>query len=319
MNLFDSWYVIPMAFALDLLLGDPLWLFHPIRWMGSAIAFFEPLFRRLFPGRTFLAGGFFAVFLILLAFGLTWAAVGILAAISPVLGTAAQVVLVYFCISSKSLMEAAMAVDTALRESGLPAGREKVSWIVGREVSELSEGGVVRASVETVAENLVDGVISPLFFAAIGGAPLAMAYKMVNTLDSMVGYKNERYLEFGRVAARIDDVANYLPARLSVPVIAAATQILCGRGRAALAAAIGEGRNHSSPNAGFPEAAFAGAMEIRLGGPNRYYGKVVEKPWICGAFGDAAARHIEAACQLMLLSSLTWMGLVTLCRLAVGN
>lgn len=313
--MFDNWYVIPMAFALDLILGDPLWLFHPIRWMGSAITFMEPVFRRLFPGRPRMAGGFFAAFLIAGSFTLTWFFIAALSALSPLCGVVAEVVVVYFCISARSLMAAAMAVNLALKESGLSAAKEKLAWIVGREVSDLDEGGVVRGAVETVAENLVDGVVSPLFFAAIGGAPLAMAYKMINTLDSMVGYKNERYLDFGRVAAKVDDLANFIPARLSLPVIAVVSELLCSRGKNALGTGILEGRNHSSPNAGFPEAAFAGAMGIRLGGPNRYHGKLVEKPWIGAAFGEAAPRHIEAACQLMLLTSLSWMCLLTVFQL----
>jgi adenosylcobinamide-phosphate synthase len=176
--------------------------------------------------------------------------------------------------------------------------------IVGREVDRLDETGVTRAAVETVAENLVDGVIAPLFFAVLGGAPLAMAYKMVNTLDSMVGYKNERYLLFGRFAARLDDVANYLPARLSVPFIAIAAHLLNGRGRAALKIARRDGRAHASPNAGYPEAAFAGALGLWMGGPNTYHGRVVEKPVIGKELAGARRIHIRQACRLMLSTSL---------------
>jgi adenosylcobinamide-phosphate synthase len=183
---------------------------------------------------------------------------------------------------------------------------------VGREVKDLSEDGVARAAVETVAENLVDGVISPLFFAAIGGAPLALAYKMINTLDSMVGYKNETYRLFGKTAARIDDVANFLPARLSVPVIALVAHLLAGRGKIAFKTAVREGRQHTSPNAGFSEAAFAGALGVRLGGPNFYHGKRVEKPYIGKVFDSAHKHHIKSACELMMLSAITWGVVLTL-------
>jgi adenosylcobinamide-phosphate synthase len=176
--------------------------------------------------------------------------------------------------------------------------------IVGREVDQLDNTGVTRAAVETVAENLVDGVVAPLFFAVIGGAPLAMAYKMVNTLDSMIGYKNDRYLYFGRFAARMDDVANFIPARLSVPFIALAAQFLFGRGRAALNVVRRDGRAHASPNAGYPEAAFAGALGMWMGGPNVYHGKRVEKPVIGKGLGSAGSNHIRQACQLMLATSL---------------
>ena len=154
-----------------------------------------------------------------------------------------------------------------------------------------------------MAENLVDGVIAPLFFAAIGGAPLALAYKMTNTLDSMVGYKNEKYLLFGKVSARMDDIANYIPARLAVPVIALASGILTGKGSRAYQTAKTEGRHHTSPNAGYSEAAFAGAFGIKLGGPNYYHGKLVEKPYIGAEFGNVSPIHIKKSCDLMMLSA----------------
>jgi adenosylcobinamide-phosphate synthase len=179
--------------------------------------------------------------------------------------------------------------------------------IVGRDVTELSDTGVARAAVETVAENLVDGVISPLFFAAIGGGPLAMAYKMVNTLDSMVGYKSPRYWEFGRAAAKIDDAANFLPARLSVPFIALAAQLLARNGKRALFTAMKEGEKHASPNAGFPEAAFAGALGVWLGGPNTYGGQVINKPVIGYRFGPTRPDHIRKACHCMVMAAIFWM------------
>jgi adenosylcobinamide-phosphate synthase len=149
-----------------------------------------------------------------------------------------------------------------------------------------------------------------LFFAAIGGAPLAMAYKMVNTLDSMIGYKNEKYLYFGRAAAWLDDVLNYVPARLSVPIIALAAQLLAGKGRRAFETAAKEGANHSSPNAGLPEAAFAGALAVKLNGPNLYNGKRVDKPYIGVRFGKTKIKHIKQSCDIMMLSSILWLGIV---------
>ena len=166
--------------------------------------------------------------------------------------------------------------------------------------------------METVAENLVDGVVSPLFYAAIGGAPLATAFKMVSTLDSMIGYKNDRYRRFGTVAARLDDAANFLPSRLCAPVIAAAAQMLFGTGRRALATSLRDRRRHASPNSGIPEAAFAGALGVRLGGPGFYQGMCVDKPFIGAEFPDADAGHIKPAGDLMVLSAVlglaaTWM------------
>ena len=215
--------------------------------------------------------------------------------------------LIYYCISARSLEKSAIEVYDSLIQNRIQDAKAKVALIVGRDVAKLNENGIARATVETVAENLVDGVISPLFFAAIGGAPLAMAYKMVNTLDSMIGYKSQTYQHFGKAAARIDDVANFIPARLAIPIISIAAQILAGRGSQASKTAITEGANHSSPNAGYPEAAFAGALAVRLGGPNYYQGQLVSKPYIGIRFGGIKKKYIRKACDLMLLSVLIWM------------
>jgi adenosylcobinamide-phosphate synthase len=164
--------------------------------------------------------------------------------------------------------------------------------------------------VETVGENLVDGVISPLLYAAIGGAPLAISYKMINTLDSMIGYKNDKYRDFGKLAARIDDVANFIPARLSIPIISIAAQIIDGKGVRTFQTALSEGANHTSPNAGYSEAAFAGALGVRLGGPNYYHGRLVSKPFLGIPFNPINRNHIKKACDLMLLSALIWMAVL---------
>jgi adenosylcobinamide-phosphate synthase len=203
-----------------------------------------------------------------------------------------------------------MEIYQCLQQKNITKAREKVALIVGRDVANYKESDIARATVESVAENLVDGVISPLFFAAIGGAPLAMVYKMVNTLDSMVGYKNEKYEYFGKASARCDDLFNYIPARLSVPIIALATQILSGNGCRALETAVREGAHHSSPNAGYPEAAFAGALAVRLNGPNYYNGRLVAKPYIGVSFGNTTVAHIKQACDVMMLSALLGLGVL---------
>jgi len=215
--------------------------------------------------------------------------------------------LIYYCISIRSLDDAAMEVKQCLQQQQVQAAKKKVAMIVGRDINNYKEKGLARATVETVAENLVDGVTAPLFFAAIGGAPLALAYKMTNTLDSMVGYKNDTYRHFGRASARIDDVLNYMPARLTVPVVALAAQILARRGEWSLMTAVCEGAHHASPNAGYPEAAFAGALALKLNGPNYYNGKLVDKPYIGVRFGQSAPGHIKKACDIMLLSSFLWL------------
>ena len=306
MDWYSSWYILPAAFLLDLIAGDPPSLPHPVRWMGKAIEFCEPRFRRL-PVNLGFAGGLFAVFLIISAGLLTGLVLGAAHAVHPLLKSCLEIVLVYYCLSAASLEKAALEVHRCLSAKKLACARKKVAMIVGRDVTQYGERRVAGAAVETVAENLVDGVIAPLFFAAIGGAPLAVAYKMVNTLDSMVGYKNELYKQFGKSAARIDDALNYLPARLSVPVIAMASQILAGSGTRSFQTAVAEGANHTSPNAGYPEAAFAGALAVKLNGPNYYGGQLVEKPYIGVRFGKTATGHIKKACDIMLLSSFLWL------------
>ena len=309
-------YLIAAAFILDLLIGDPEGWPHPIRWMGRAIERFEPEFRRLSSSPVW-AGTLFALSLTTGAFLLAWLSIFLAGAIHPVAGIAVEVILLFFCISARSLEKAAMGVLAALREEGLPQGRAAVAMIVGRETDGLDEPEVARATVETVSENLVDGVLSPLFYALLGGAPLALAFKMVNTLDSMVGYKNEKYRYFGKAAARIDDVANYLPARLSVLFIAAAAQLIGRNGKSALRIGFRDGRKHTSPNAGFPEAAFAGALGVRLGGSGTYHGRKIEKPYLGKEYDPTGPDDIRRACRLMVVTSVLWMVVVQFLSLLV--
>ena len=314
MDLLPALYVLPIAFFLDLLIGDPQYLPHPIRWMGKAIDTLEPYFRKI-PVKLTFSGGLFAIGLVLGTWTLTTLALMIANGLHPVVKIGFEIALVYYCISARSLKDAAMAVGRCLQQKNIETARKKVGLIVGRDVANYGKDGIARATVETVAENLVDGVISPLLFAALGGAPLAMAYKMANTLDSMVGYKNETYLFFGKASARMDDILNYIPARISIPIIALASQLLAGTGVRAFKTAVTEGSHHSSPNAGLPEAAFAGALGVRLNGPNFYNGKLVDKPYIGVHFGKTETDHIKKACDIMLLASGLWLTL--LCVLVV--
>ncbi|MCK4767195.1 MAG: cobalamin biosynthesis protein CobD [Desulfobacula sp.] len=295
--------VILAAFILDFILGDPKILPHPIVYMGNAIGFFEGWFRKHFK-HLLISGVVFAGVLIFSTWLIAFITIKLSISIHPVFGTFVQVILLFFCFSSTSLEKAAMIVFSALEENDIKKAREKVSMIVGRQTETLDEKAITRASVETVAENFVDGFLSPLFFAMIGGVPLALAYKMVNTLDSMVGYKNNTYLLFGRASARIDDVANFIPARISVLIIALAASLLSfKRGVSALKTGFSQGSLHKSPNAGYPEAAFAGALKIRLGGPNVYHGTRVAKPYIGKEFKDPEKGKIRQACDLMIFSS----------------
>jgi adenosylcobinamide-phosphate synthase len=298
------WYILFSAFVLDFLAGDPRWLPHLVVGMGAAISWCEPRFRGWI-SNPLVSGLLFALFLITAAWSLSFGLVKIAVFIHPLLGIGVQVLLLFYCFSATSLVDAAREVARPLFAHDIDTARKKVAMIVGRETRDLDETAVTRATVETVAENFVDGFLSPVFFALLFGVPGAVAYKMVNTLDSMVGYKNETYLLFGRASAKIDDAANFIPARLSVLVISlAAFLVSAQRGLSALKTGVVQGRQHKSPNAGYPEAGFAGALRIRMGGPNVYHGKLVVKPYIGGQFKNPDIHGITRACELMLLSAL---------------
>ncbi len=279
-------FALLLGFFLDLLLGDPNWLPHPIRAIGSLIAALEKALRKLFPKRQGgeLAGGAALVILVLaLSGGFTLLVLWLCGQVGLWLRFLAETVLCYQLLATRSLKGESMKVYQALKAGDLEGARHAVSMIVGRDTQRLDEAGVARAAVETVAENASDGVIAPLIFLAIGGAPLGMAYKAVNTMDSMVGYKNDRYLWFGRCAARLDDLVNFIPARLAGLLMCLGAGFSGFDGPNALRIFRRDRKNHKSPNSAHTEAAAAGALHIQLGGPNYYFGKLVDKP----AIGDA--------------------------------
>lgn len=271
--------IVLAAVVLDLVLGDPRALPHPVTAIGRLVAFLESPLRRLV-GNMRLAG----VLLLLATVGVTYAVAALLIkaayAVSPEAGFVVGLYIAWVSLAARSLHVESGKVAKALERGDLAGARLALSYIVGRETDQLDEGEIIRGVVETVAENTGDGVIAPLFYLMLGGPPLAIAYKAVNTLDSMVGYKNERYLDFGRASARFDDLANYLPARLTGLLMVLAAPICALSGSGAWRIMRRDCRNHSSPNSGFPEAAAAGALGVRLGGTNRYFGKLVEKPTI---------------------------------------
>lgn len=269
-----AWWVLPVAYALDRLLGDPRWLPHPVVGMGKAISRVEAALRRLFAPRALRGAGVLLPLTVVGgSYGLTWALLWLLAQVNPWLAALGEAALIWTTIAAKGLRDAGMAVCAPLLRGDLPAARQALSMIVGRDTDHLDAPEITRGAVETVAENIVDAVVSPLFFALIGGAPLAMAYRAVNTLDSMVGYKNERYKELGWASARLDDAANYIPARLTALMLVAAAACLRLNAREAWRAVRRDASKHPSPNSGYPESAVAGALGIRLGGENRYGGQ----------------------------------------------
>ena len=308
--------VVLSAVALDLILGDPRALPHPVVAIGRLISALEPPLRRLIPNQK--AAG---VFLLLITVGVTYGIAATLVAaayaISPVAGFVVGLYFAWVSLAARSLHLESGKVAKALEAGDLPGARLALSYIVGRETAELDEPDIVRGAVETVAENTGDGVIAPLFYLMLGGPPLAMAYKAVNTLDSMVGYKNDRYLHFGWASARFDDVLNYLPARLTGVLMVLAAPVCRLSGSGAWRILQRDCRNHSSPNSGFPEAAAAGALGVRLGGANRYFGRIVEKPTIgdatmplsLAAYGGVV-RLMYCAEMLLVAGWMVWKGLL---------
>lgn len=272
-----------IGFCLDLLLGDPHWAPHPVRAIGALIAGLEKLLRKMLPKSPAgeLTGGVALVLLTLaIPTGLTILLLWACNLVSPWLALAVESLLSYQLLATKSLAAESRKVYDALKTGDLDQARYAVSMIVGRDTALLDEAGVARAAVETVAENASDGVIAPLIFLAIGGAPLGMFYKAANTMDSMVGYKNDQYLYFGRAAAKFDDILNLIPARVAGVLMCLGGAAAGYDGKNAWRIFIRDRKNHKSPNSAHTEAACAGALQLRLAGPNYYFGQLVEKPYI---------------------------------------
>jgi adenosylcobinamide-phosphate synthase len=320
--------ILLSAFALDLIFGDPRWLPHPVRGIGWTIQRTEMVLRRfaITPLAEKAAGIFLVVLIVSLVSFLSHFLIITSSRISLSFGFALSVLLSYTTLAARDLGNAAKGVLRHLDAGEIAQARTGLSMIVGRDTDDLDDQEIARAVVETVAENTSDGVIAPLFYLAIGGPVLALAYKAVNTLDSMIGYRNERYINFGWAAARLDDIANFIPARITAVLICLATEILRGvnaigsrspipspfRGEAVSelrtpsSARISpwhimlrDGNKHPSPNSGYPEAAMAGALGIRLGGPATYAGIPSFKPFIGEAINRLDEKHIEKSVNLM--------------------
>ena len=301
-----------LAWLLDRWLGDPTWLPHPVVAFGRAISFCE---HRLNKGRgRFLKGMLTAVVLVVLTYLLSYALLcGASFYVSPWLEAALEVILIFFCLAGTTLVREVQDVFRALDRS-LEEGRRQVARIVGRDTQALSAQEVRTAALETLAENLSDGVIAPLFWYLLLGVPGMMMYKMINTLDSMIGYRNERYRRFGCFAARLDDVANYIPARLTALLMIGVS------GHPALWTFVRRyGRAHASPNSGYPEAALAGILDCRFGGPHDYFGEEVWKPYIGQKDRPLTTQDMEQAvrinrraeaCMLLLIVLIQVVGIM---------
>lgn len=270
----DSIYILIIAFFLDLLLGDPKNLPHLIVLFGNSISFGEKWLNK--KTHIFIKGFFLTIFLVSISFIVPYFIIKWLnIANFKILATMFSVVMLFYCLANRTLIKEGNAVFNTLKNKGLKAGQERLSWIVGRETNNLSEQQIRIATLETMSENLSDGVIAPLFYFLILSIPGAMAYKMINTLDSMIGYKSNQYFWFGKFAAKLDDVANYIPARITAILMLLVQFKLSG-----ISFVFKEGKKHSSPNAGYPEAALAYILDCQFGGPNYYHGKLIDKPFI---------------------------------------
>jgi adenosylcobinamide-phosphate synthase len=298
---------IAAACLLDWIAGDPEWFPHPVRWMGRYTQLAESLLRR--PGQSardeLLAGAALTGGLVAASYLGTAKALQIAYRLGPVTGFVTEILLGWTCIASRNLIDESLAVIRALEEQDIVRARQRLSRIVGRDTHSLSETEINRAVIETLAESACDGIVAPLFYVAVGGVPMAMAYKAVNTLDSMIGHADERYFYFGKTAARLDDLANYVPARLTALALATAAGIgNPTNARSALRIWRRDGRKHKSPNAGQPESAMAGALQVRLGGDNTYAGEPITVPLLGAEFERPELHHTKRALRLVATVSL---------------
>jgi adenosylcobinamide-phosphate synthase len=276
----SSTALLIVAFLIDLVVGDPRWLPHPVALMGKVISGCERLLWSGSARRDFLSGTALSVLLIALSAATAWALIGVSELLPAWISFIATAALASTTLAIRGLLNAVKLIEAPMRVGDLTSAREGLAHIVGRDTSHLGKDKVLRASLESLAESTCDGIVAPLFYLFVGGVPLAMAYKAVSTLDSMIGYRTERYYYFGKFAARLDDIVNWVPARLTACFIVIAALVVRLKPARALRTVWRDHANHLSPNAGYPEAALAGALGIQLGGPSIYFGKIVNKPYL---------------------------------------
>jgi adenosylcobinamide-phosphate synthase len=307
---------LPLGFVLDLLLGDRENWPHPVRWIGRLTQFLEPWLRRVLPARW--AGVCLLLIVVAWTGLLTWGVLALAAWLHPVAHIATATLLVYLGVSARTLAEEARKVVELETAGQATEARRQLARIVGRDTARLQTPDVYRACIETVAESTCDGVVAPLFYAALAGPVGMWGYKAINTLDSMVGHRDERYLHFGWASARADDLANFLPARLTWLLLALAAAITRQDGSRALRIGWRDGRQHPSPNAGWPEATMAGALGVQLGGPSTYDGVAIDRPVLGDPGEKIEPDHVRAAVKVMEMAAWLALGLACLLAMLVG-
>lgn len=314
--LYNRIFVLIIAFILDIIFGDPIWLYHPVRIMGKCINILEKYTRKIFKPK--LAGFAMVISMVCVWFLMPALILGICYRVNNILGIVIESFICYQMIAAKDLWVESKRVYDAVNTGSLEKSQEMVGRIVGRDTNRLDMQGVIRATVETVAENTSDGVIAPLFYISIGGGPLGMCYKAINTMDSMVGYTNEKYIDFGYAAAKLDDIANYIPARISAIIMILASGLIGLDMKNAIKIYKRDRYNHKSPNSAHTEAVCAGALNVRLAGDAWYFGKLHKKDYIGDKNREEENQDIIRALYLMMATTVIYI-IIAVAILFIGG
>ena len=315
-----SLVALVMGYILDLIFGDPYWMPHPVRFIGNLISILEKVIRRFMPKTKrgeYIGGIILTVMVVSISMVIPLVIILMAKSINTYLALTVETFMCYQILATKSLKVESMKVYDELEKNDLPSARKAVSMIVGRDTKDLTFSGVAKAAVETVAENTSDGIIAPMIFIAIGGAPMGFFYKAINTMDSMVGYKNEKYMNFGRFAAKLDDVVNYLPARISAYQMILSSFFLRYDYKNAFKIYKRDRYNHASPNSAQTESVCAGALDIQLAGNAYYFGKLYEKPTIGDDIREINYDDIKKANRLLYCTSIISIVIISVIKITI--
>ena len=315
-----SLVALVMGYILDLIFGDPYWMPHPVRFIGNLISILEKVIRRFMPKTKrgeYIGGIILTVMVVSISMVIPLVIILMAKSINTYLALTVETFMCYQILATKSLKVESMKVYDELAKNDLPSARKAVSMIVGRDTKDLTFSGVAKAAVETVAENTSDGIIAPLFYMILGGAPLGYFYKAVNTMDSMIGYKNEKYMNFGRFAAKLDDVVNYLPARISAYQMILSSFFLRYDYKNAFKIYKRDRYNHASPNSAQTESVCAGALDIQLAGNAYYFGKLYEKPTIGDNIREINYDDIKKANRLLYCTSFISIVIISIIKITI--